>query len=246
MAGKMAGKILVFGGSGGIGGAIARQLAGRGHPLHLVGRDAGRMQAIAEETGASHSLADVLDAASLREAVAAAGQSLSGLVYAVGSINLKPLGRLTPADFERDFRLNALGAALAVQAALPALKTHEGTSSVLLFSSVAVQQGFSAHASISMAKGAVEGLTRSLAAELAPKVRVNAIAPSLVKTPLAAPLTANDSMANAIAQMHPLPRLGEPQDIAGLAAFLLSDEADWITGQIFGVDGGRSRLRIKG
>lgn len=242
----MAGKILVFGGSGGIGAATTRHLARKGHPLHLVGRDAGRLQAVAEETGATFSLADALDAASIAQAVAAAGESLSGLVYAVGSINLKPLGRLTPADFERDFRLNALGAALAVQAALPALKRHDGTSSVVLFSSVAVQQGFSAHASISMAKGAVEGLTRALAAELAPKVRVNAIAPSLVKTPLAAALTASESMANAIAQMHPLPRLGEPEDIAGLAAFLLSDEADWVTGQIFAVDGGRSRLRIKG
>jgi NAD(P)-dependent dehydrogenase (short-subunit alcohol dehydrogenase family) len=242
----MAGKVLVFGGSGGIGGAIARQLARKGYPLHLVGRDAGRLQEVSKDTGATVSLADVLDAASIAQTVTEAGESLSGLVYAVGSINLKPLGRLTSEDFERDFRLNALGAALAVQAALPALKKCPGTSSVVLFSSVAVQQGFSAHASISMAKGAVEGLTRALGAELAPKVRVNAIAPSLVKTPLAAALTANESIALAIAQMHPLPRLGEPEDIAGLAAFLLSEEADWVTGQIFAVDGGRSRLRIKG
>jgi NAD(P)-dependent dehydrogenase (short-subunit alcohol dehydrogenase family) len=242
----MAGKVVVFGGSGGIGGATARHLARRGYALHLVGRDTGRLQEVARETGATFSAADVLEAASITQAVAAAGEALAGLVYAVGSINLKPLGRLTPEDFERDFRLNALGAALAVQAALPALKSHPGTSSVLLFSSVAVQQGFSAHASISMAKGAVEGLTRALGAELAPKVRVNAIAPSLVKTPLAAGLTSSESTAAAIAQMHPLPRLGVPDDIAGLAAFLLSDEAGWISGQIFSVDGGRSRLRTKG
>ena len=114
-----------------------------------------------------------------------------------GTINLKPLAKLTDADFARDFAVNALGAARAVQAALPALKAAEGTASVLLFSTVAVGQGFTAHASVAMAKGAVEGLTRALAAELAPKIRVNAIAPSLVRTPLASGLTANASMAAA-------------------------------------------------
>jgi len=117
---------------------------------------------------------------------------------------------------------------------------------VLLFSSVAVGQGFAAHASVSMAKGAVEGLTRALAAELAPKVRVNAIAPSLTDTPLAAGLTANPQIAASIAQMHPLPRLGSAADMAALAAFLISDRAGWITGQVIGVDGGRSSLRTKG
>ena len=175
-----------------------------------------------------------------------AGDVLAGLVYAVGTINLKPLARLTVADFERDFRINAAGAALAVQACLPALKTHDGTASVVLFSTIAAAQGFAAHASVSMAKGAVEGLVLALAAELAPKVRVNAIAPSLTRTPLAKALTASDSMAAAIAQMHPIPRLGEAADSAALAAFLLSEQAGWITGQVIGVDGGRSTLRPKG
>lgn len=242
----MAGKVVILGGSGGIGAATARALARKGYALHLVARDAARLEAVAGELGASFTPADVEDGASLSQAVSAAGGTLAGLVYAVGTINLKPLARLGVADFERDYRINALGAALAVQAALPALKAHEGTASVVLFSSVAVQQGFAAHASISMAKGAVEGLTRALAAELAPKIRVNAIAPSLVRTGLSAPLTGNETMANAIAQMHPLPRLGTPEDIAGLAAFLASAEADWVTGQVFGVDGGRSRLRLKG
>jgi NAD(P)-dependent dehydrogenase (short-subunit alcohol dehydrogenase family) len=134
----------------------------------------------------------------------------------------------------------------AVQAALPALKAAEGTAGILLFSTVAVAQGFTAHASVAMAKGAVEGLTVALAAELAPKIRVNAIAPSLTKTPLAKALTGNEQMAAAIAQMHAMQRLGEPDDIAALGALLLSAEAGWITGQIIGVDGGRSMLRTKG
>lgn len=242
----MPGKVLVYGGSGGIGAATARILHARGHALHLVGRDEGRLAAVAAETGASFTVADVEDTASFARVTAEAGAPLSGLVYAVGSINLKPLGRLTAADFERDFRVNAAGAALAVQAALPALKAGDGTGAIVLFSSVAVAQGFAAHASVSMAKGAVEGLVVALAAELAPRLRVNAVAPSLTRTPLAAPLTGNETMANAIAQMHPLPRLGTAEDSAALAAFLLSDDAAWITGQVIGVDGGRSRLRIKG
>jgi len=242
----MTGKVLIYGGNGGIGAATARALQARGVALHLVGRDEARLRAVAAELGASHSLADIFEAGAIERATNEAGTPLAGLVYAVGSINLKPLARLALEDFERDFRLNAAGAALAIQAALPALKAFDGTASVLLFSSVAVQQGFAAHASVAMAKGAVEGLTRALAAELAPSIRVNAIAPSLTRTPLAAALTGNERMAEAIAQLHPMGRLGEPEDIGALAAFLMSQEAGWITGQVFGVDGGRSSLRVKG
>jgi NAD(P)-dependent dehydrogenase (short-subunit alcohol dehydrogenase family) len=191
-------------------------------------------------------VADVGDREALIDAIAAAGGALDGLVYAVGSITLKPLARLTDDDIERDFRLNALGAFRAVQLALPALKANPDPSSVVLFSSIAVTQGFTSHASIGMAKGAVEGLTLSLAAELAPKLRVNCIAPSLTQTPLAAGLTANAQMASAIAALHPLQRLGEVDDIAALAAFLLGPDSGWITGQVIGVDGGRSTLRTKG
>jgi NAD(P)-dependent dehydrogenase (short-subunit alcohol dehydrogenase family) len=141
--------------------------------------------------------------------------------------------------------LNALGAVEAVKAALPAMKRAEA-SSILLFSTVAVAQGFSGHASVAMAKGAVEGLTLALAAELAPKIRVNCIAPSLIRTPLAAGIIASEQMATVIAQMHPMQRLGEPDDVAALADLLLSPDAAWITGQIIGVDGGRSSLRTRG
>lgn len=242
----MSGKILIFGGAGGIGAETARLLAKRGYALHLVGRDEGKLRVAAAETGAAYSIADVEDAGAISRAVSEAGTPLAGLVYAVGTITLKPLSRLTIADIERDFRVNAAGAALAVQAALPALKANEATASVVMFSTVAVAQGFTSHASVSMAKGAVEGLTLALAAELAPKVRVNAIAPSLTRTPLAQALTGNEQMATAIAGLHALPRLGEAADSAALAAFLISQEAGWITGQIIGVDGGRSTLRTKG
>jgi NAD(P)-dependent dehydrogenase (short-subunit alcohol dehydrogenase family) len=246
----MAAPTCIIGATGGIGSAIARRLAAAGSPLHLVARDEARLAALARETGASHAAADVTDGATLRAAVEAGasqgGGALQGLCYAVGTITLKPLARLTADEVLTDFRLNAMGAALAVQAALPALRKVEGTASVLLFSTVAVAQGFTAHASVAMAKGAVEGLALALAAELAPKVRVNVIAPSLTRTPLASALTANDQMAQAIAQLHAMPRLGEPADIAPLAALLLSQEAGWITGQVIGVDGGRSTLRTKG
>lgn len=239
-------KLLIYGATGGIGGALARRLAAAGRSLHVVGRDAARLAAIAGEVGASYSVADVEDPASFAHVAAEAGPALSGLVYAVGTITLKPIARLSSADFLRDFRLNAEGAALAVQAALPALKAAEGGASVLLFSTIAASQGFTAHASVSMAKGAVEGLVLALATELAPRIRVNAIAPSLTRTGLAASLLSSEQMANAIAQMHPLQRLGEPDDIAALGAFLMSAEASWITGQVYGVDGGRSTLRTKG
>ncbi len=242
----MNGKILVYGGSGGIGAATARILAACGHAIHLAGRDEAKLAPLSAELGASHTVADVEDITSFDRVSAEAGPVLVGLVYAVGTINLKPLARLTSADFERDFRINAQGAALAVQKALPALKAHEGTASVVLFSTVAVAQGFTAHASVAMAKGAVEGLTLALAAELAPKIRVNTIAPSLTRTALAKALTGNEQMAAAIAQMHAIPRLGEAEDSARLAAFLISDDAGWMTGQIIGVDGGRSTLRTKG
>jgi NAD(P)-dependent dehydrogenase (short-subunit alcohol dehydrogenase family) len=239
------GKVLIWGGSGGIGAAIGAALVEAETPVHLAGRNAGALAEAAGRLGASFTVADVGDGEAIARATSEAGP-LSGLAYCVGTINLKPVARLTEADFRKDFEVNALGAVRAVQAALPALKAAEGTPGILLFSTVAVAQGFTAHASVAMAKGAVEGLTLALAAELAPKIRVNCIAPSLTRTPLAKALTASEQMASAIAALHPLPRLGAPEDVAPLAALLLGERSSWITGQIIGVDGGRSMLRTKG
>jgi len=238
-------KVIIYGGSGGIGSATARLLRERGYHLHLVGRSEAKLAPIATELGASFTTGDVTDASLFSRAANEAGEVLNGLVYAVGTINLRSFQRLAEADYLNDFRLNALGAALAIQAALPALKKSAGVASVVLFSSVAARQGFSFHASMGMAKGAVSGLTLSLAAELAPKVRVNAIAPSLTRTPLAEGILSSEQMAASMAGLHALQRLGTPADMAALAAFLVSPEAGWITGQIIGVDGGRSTLRTK-
>jgi NAD(P)-dependent dehydrogenase (short-subunit alcohol dehydrogenase family) len=238
-------KFIIYGASGGIGSAVARKLNARGNGLHLVGRDQAKLQSLASELDASYTLGDVTDAALFERVAADAGDTVQGLVYAVGTLNLKRINRLTVDDFNDDYQINAVGAALAVQSLLPALKNNPAPSSVVLFSSVAAEQGFSSHVSMSMAKGAVSGLTLALAAELAPKVRVNAIAPSLTATPLADGLLSNEKLADAIIKMHAMERLGTPEDMAALCVFLLSEDSGWITGQIIGVDGGRSTLRTK-
>lgn len=242
-------RVIIYGGTGGIGLATAGALRARGYALHLAARSGEQLAEAAGRLGeTTFSAGDITDPDFFAAATEAAGPELAGLVYAVGTINLRPLGRLTRADVEDDFRINALGAFSAVQAAAGALKrgAGEGGAGIVLFSTVAVAQGFAAHASVAMAKGAVEGLALTLAAELAPQIRVNAVAPSLTRTPLAAAITGNETLAQGIAAMHALQRLGRPEDIGALAAFLISDEAAWITGQVIGVDGGRSALRTKG
>jgi NAD(P)-dependent dehydrogenase (short-subunit alcohol dehydrogenase family) len=168
--------------------------------------------------------------------------ALDGLVYCPGSIQLRPFPRIKAQSFMDDYHLQVVGAVKIIQAALPALKAAEHAS-IVLFSTVAVQNGFNFHSQISASKGAIEGLTRALAAELAPGIRVNAIAPSLTDTPLASTLLNSDTKRESNAERHPLKRIGIPEDMAHTAHFLLSDKSGWLTAQVLHVDGGISALR---
>lgn len=171
-------------------------------------------------------------------------EKIDGLVYAPGSINLKPFNRLTEEDFRNDFEINVLGAVKIIQKLLSNLKKSDNAS-IVLFSSVAAKTGMPFHASIATSKAAIEGLTKSLAAELAAqKIRVNAIAPSLTDTPLASQLLSSEERREASAKRHPLQKIGQPEEIAKMVVFLLSESGSWITGQTIGIDGGIGSLKI--
>lgn len=241
----MSKKVIIYGASGAVGQASARLLKANGYDLHLVGLAEDKLSLLAQELDATMTIADLNDPASFDRASSEAGKELAGLIYAVGTINLKSLRRLKEEDFLSDFRLNALGAALAIKASLGALKKNKDTtSSIVLYSSVAVRQGLAMHASLSMSKGAVEGLVRSLAAELAPQVRVNGIAPSLLgDSPLSASILRDEKTIEAMATTHALKRLGTAEDVAQMTSFLISEKSSWMTGQIIGIDGGRSVIQ---
>lgn len=224
---------LIIGCSSGIGAAISKRLIQNGETVYGLSRRTPDHNGLAE-----HKVADVL---SNEFPDISNWPAMDGLVYAPGSINLKPFNRLTEQDFNNDFKVNVLGAVQSLQKALPLLKQAE-LASVLLFSTVAVQRGMPFHASVAAAKGAVEGLTRSLAAEWAPKIRVNAIAPSLTETPLASMLLNTDAKKQSSADRHPLKRIGTDHDIASAAIWLLSKESSWVTGQVIHVDGGLSAI----
>lgn len=170
-------------------------------------------------------------------------ETLDGIAYCPGTINLKPFGRIKPSEYLDDFNLQVVGFIKALNTALPRLK-KSSAASVVVFSTVAVQTGFPFHAQVAASKGALEGVVRALAAELAPSIRINAIAPSITKTPLAAKLLNSEDKIKANADRHPLKKIGEPGDIAAAALFLLSENASWITGQILPVDGGISAIKM--
>ena len=228
---------IVVGGSSGIGLELTRGLLEDGHEVTVLSRSPGPLT---ELSGVRHFPFDVTQDNFPTEALP---QQLSGLAYCPGSIRLRPFGRLTEQDFLDDYRINLLGAVAVIQGSLRPLKKAEHSSAIVLFSTVAVGTGMPFHASIASAKGAVEGLTRSLAAEFAPRIRVNAIAPSLTDTPLAKALLADDARRKAASDRHPLKRIGTPGELSKLACFLLSDASSWITGQVISVDGGMGGVR---
>ena len=226
---------VIVGGSHGIGLGVVQRLVTDGACVTVLSRTAEQLAGL---DGVNHVAVDVttdeIDGQMFPD-------SIDGLAYCPGSINLRSFRGLKPETFREDFELNVVGAIKCLQAALPALKKAD-SSSVLMFSTVAVGQGMSMHASVAAAKGAIEGLTRSLAAELAPKVRVNCIAPALTNTPLAERFFASEEKVAAMAEKYPLKRTGTVDDTASLSKFLLSDQAAWITGQVIGVDGGLSAV----
>ena len=226
---------LVIGGSSGIGKETVNLLANSGHDVYATYHS----QPTDDRPHVHFMPLDVMDD---QYQFANLPEQLDGLVYCPGSIQLRPFNRIKDEDFVNDFRLNALGAVKTIRTVMPRLRQGEN-SSVVLFSTIAVQRGFSFHAQVGMSKGAVEGLTRSLAAELAPKVRVNAIAPSLTDTPLASKLLNSEAKRESHAAKNPLKKVGDPRQLAEMVAFLLSSQSSWITGQIFHVDGGFSSIQ---
>ena len=228
--------IFIVGASSGIGHALAESLQAQGATLFTAGRTQP------EGIQSTHMTWDVTQTPAA-EALTQLPDTLHGIVYCPGTINLKPFQRLTPEDYRNDLEINVMGAVATIHACYAAIKKSKA-GSIVLFSTVAAKLGMGMHSSVSVAKSAVEGLTKSLAAEFAPfNVRVNAVAPSLTDTPMAQFLLGDDNKRDAANKRHPLSRYGSPQDIAGMAAYLLSDQAVWITGQIIGVDGGMGSLK---
>lgn len=227
--------ILIIGGSAGIGGALTKLLAAE-HQVYVASRNPEQLTEV-DYTPI------VLDVTQQTISLDSLPSTLEGFVYCPGSINLRPFKGLKEETFQEDFNINVLGAIRNLQVVAPLLQAAENAS-VVFFSTVAVQTGMPFHASIAAAKGALEGLTRSLAAEWAPKVRVNAIAPSLVDTPLAEKFLNNETKMAKVNERHPLKRVGKAEELAKAAAYLLNNDSQWMSGTILQLDGGIGNLKI--
>lgn len=231
--------VVVVGAGSGVGHKLCVDLKAEGAEVYALGRTA---RAEFSAMGVNYVPYDATKPAA--DPPPFIPEAVHGLVYCPGTIRLAPFHRLKEADFMEDFNVNVLGAIRTIQLCLGPLGKANGAS-VVLFSTVAVRIGMSFHASIAAAKGALEGLTRSLAAELASKrIRFNAVAPSLTDTPLAAPLLNTEEKREKAASRHPLGRIGAPSDIASAAVYLLCDDSGWITGQVLAVDGGMSSVKL--
>ncbi len=235
----MSEKYLIVGATGSIGSSLATQLYESGKDVHLVGRDENQIKSLSEKFNSDYSVVDVLDDGFV-DKIKANIDDVKGIVYCVGSIDLKPLKLASESDFNKCMKLNLYSAIDLIKGYQDSLKKNNG--SIVLFSTVAAQRGFTNHSIIASAKAAVEGLTVSLAAEFAPNIRVNCVALSLTNSKIAQPLLKNSALAQGIAKAHPLKRIGEGKDGAALAKFLVTEESSWVTGQVIAVDGGRSKL----
>jgi NAD(P)-dependent dehydrogenase (short-subunit alcohol dehydrogenase family) len=234
-------KKLILGATGAIGSALAKKIVSDGDQVHLVGRDEAILSALASELNSTYTACDVLEEGFSEKILNDLGDiPINGLAFCVGSIDLKPLKLSKKKDFLDCFNLNLISATEIIRSSFNKLKENKG--SIVLFSTVAARKGFTNHSIISSAKAAVEGLTVALAAEFSPHVRVNCIAPSLSKSKMGEFLLKNEKIAEGIAKLHPLKRLGVGSDFSAIAKFLISEESSWITGQIIGVDGGRSSI----
>ena len=234
-------KFVIFGATGSIGSSLANKLYEDQMDCHLVGRNENELKELSEKLNYTYSVSDVLKldfVSNLKKDLEE--NEILGIAYCVGSIDIKPFKLTKAKDFVSSYVLNLVAVTEILKAFQDNLKKNKG--SIVLFSTVAAKKGFANHSIISSAKAGVEGLTVALAAELAPDIRINCIAPSLTKSKIASSVIKNSSIEESIAKMHPLKRIGEGADSANLANFLLTSKSSWITGQIIAVDGGRSSI----
>ncbi len=217
----MSKKILIFGGTGAIGFSIAKKIIKEGYTPILISRNEEELVNKSKEINCEYEICDVLEQDQIDQISNKHADTINGLAYCVGSINLKPLKITKDTDFIESFKINTLGAINVIKSNTESLAKNNG--SILLFSTIAVQQGF----------------------EFAPKIRVNCIAPSLTDSKMSQKMVSNENIRKAIENMHPIPKIGQGEDFGDLSSFLLSEKNSWITGQIFHIDGGRSTLRLK-